>query len=70
MRTRIIKITIELDLESEQAKNWVDEDQFVESTVNEIFSEKIKDNLFDEAGEFETDDEKGKYKIEIVDLEE
>ena len=70
MRTRIITITIELDLESEQAQHWTDEDAFVDSTVNEIFSERIKYNLFDEGGEFETDDEKGKYKIEIVDLED
>ena len=70
MRTKKITITIELPLDSKQANNWVNEKDFVDATVNEIFNEKIKYNLFDSTGKFQTDDEIGNYKLEIIDLED
>jgi hypothetical protein len=69
MKTKKITITIELPMDSEQANNWVDKKDFVDATVNEIFNEEIKYKLVDYSGQFETDDEKGNFKIEIVDFE-
>lgn len=66
MKTKIITITIELPMDSIQANNWVNENDFIESTVKEIFNERIKDNLSNHSGNLETDDEKGNYIVNIA----
>lgn len=65
MKTKIITLTIELPMDSQQANNWVNENDFIESTVKEIFNEKIKNNLTNHSGSLETDDEIGSYILSV-----
>lgn len=64
MKTKKITITIELPMDSKQASKWVNKNDFIRSTLNEIYTD-IKNNLITHSGNIETDDEIGCYILKV-----